>query len=132
MKYLIAFLLMACASAHAQVTAPPCYPLINGVHTAAPRHVIGEQGQHVFWACSPRGGQSRIYGFSCLHGQCSMSALHAAHAAIMSATAKVTAANTAWSEHVQFQCADVIGESSPRGLLCRERAALLKSLEIPR
>lgn len=127
MKYLPALLFLLSLNAWAE--RPPCYPLINGVHTLAPRHFIGEQGQHVFWACSPRGGEARVYGFSCLHGQCSMAALHAAHTTILQATAKVATANAVWDASIQFDCLDVIGEDSPRGRLCRERDAFLKVIE---
>lgn len=114
------------SDAHAQAERPPCYPTVNGVHVSAPRHFFGEHGQHVFWACSPRGGQARIYGFSCAHGECSMAALHSVHSAILSATAKVTTANTEWDANVKFNCKDVLAEQSPRGRMCRERVVYEK------
>lgn len=133
MKFLISLLLtLLPLASSAQVERPPCYPLINGVHTSAPRLFFGEHGQHVFWFCSVRGAEPLAYGFSCLHGQCSMAALHAAHTAILAATAKVTAANTAWDTHIQFHCPAVAAEDSPRGRMCRERAALLKVVEAGR
>ncbi len=127
-RFFLALLLLICTTAHAQVERPPCYPLVNGVHTSAPRHFIGEQGQHVFWFCSARGGTSLAYGFSCLHGQCSMAALHAAHTTILAATAKVTAANSQWDAHMQFHCPAVLAEQTDRGRLCREREGFLKVL----
>ena len=130
MRYLIACLLLICSTAYAE--RPPCYPLINGVHTSAPRHMTGEVGQHVFWFCSARGGPASAYGFSCLHGSCSMAALHAAHKTILQATAKVSTANALWDSSMQFHCPDVRAEDSPRGKLCRERDAMLKVLEAGR
>lgn len=131
-RFLIFVLFFLPFAAHAQAEAPQCYPFINGVHTIAPRHFVGEQGQHVFWQCSPRGGTPKLYGFSCLHGQCSMAVLHSAHSAILAATAKVAAANALWAQHVTFECGDVLDELTPRGNLCRERAAFVRVLEARR
>lgn len=131
MKYLIALLPLIVPPVQAQ-TPPACYPLINGVHASAPRHMNGEIGQHVFWFCSPRGGPTMHYGFSCLHGQCSSVALHAAHTAIMQASAKVATANAMWEANIQFDCQVVRAEQTPRGRLCREREAMLKVLEAGR
>jgi len=131
MKYLIALLLFFAPTVHAQ-PAPPCYPLINGTHVSAPRHMNGEVGQHIFWFCSPRGGQAMAYGFSCLHGSCSMAALHSAHSTIIQSTAKVTTANNLWAQSMQFDCDLVKAEDTPRGKLCRERDAMLKVLEAGR
>ena len=115
--------------ASAQTEAPSCYPFINGVHVMAPRHVWGEVGQHVYWACSSRGGTAYIYGFSCRHGECSMQALRAAQQAIIAATAKVTAANAEWAKAVTYSCnsAAILAEQTPRGELCRERQALMQA-----
>lgn len=131
MKYLIALLLFFAPMAQAQ-TPPPCYPMINGVHTEPPAYMIGEVGRHVFWFCSPRGGPSVVHGFSCLHGSCSKAALHAAHNTILQATAKVTTANNLWAQSMQFDCDLVKAEDTPRGKLCRERDAMLKVLEAGR
>lgn len=131
MKILLVLLLLIAAPAHAQ-PAPPCYPLINGTHVSAPRIMPGEIGQHIFWFCSPRGGQAMVYGFSCLHGSCSTAALHSAHTTILQSTAKVTTANNLWAQSMQFDCDLVKAEATPRGRLCRERDAMLKVLEAGR
>ena len=128
MKYIIALLLAWSGAAHAQVPAPPCFPLVNGTHVSSPSFFAGEVGYHFFWFCSLRSDPPRIYGLSCLHGQCSEAAATAAHAAILQSTAKVTAAREAWAAHVQFDCDAVKAEQTPRGALCREREVFLRSL----
>lgn len=129
MRRILAILAFLSAPVWGQTPPPPCYPLINGVHPIAPRHIVGEQGQHVFWFCSVRGGPVQEHGFSCRHGQCSMQALQAVQQAIIGATAKVTAANAAWAQHVTYSCGDpvILAEQTPRGELCRERQALLQA-----
>lgn len=124
MRHLIALIALLSASAWAQT--PPCYPFINGVHPVAPRMLSGEQGQHIFWFCSARGGDPKEYGFSCLHGQCSKQVLTAVQTAIIAATAKVTTANSLWAQHVTYSCYDpvILAEQTLRGALCRERKAL--------
>lgn len=110
------------------VEVPPCFPLINGTHFGAPRVVTGDVGQHLFWFCSPRGGEPREYGFSCVHGKCSQSAFAAAQQAIIGASARVTAAQTQYAANVTFQCSGtVLTETSERGLLCRERVRLFNA-----
>lgn len=128
MRILLFVLCLAFGVAHAQSAPPPCFPLINGTHGIAPRLLTGQVGQHVFWFCSPRGGPPLAYGFSCVHGQCSYSALQTAHNAILRSSAKLGAAQAAYREHIQFECPDVMREPTQRGELCRERDALLKSL----
>lgn len=107
------------------IEAPACYPLVNGVHAMAPRVVDGEVGRHIFWACSPRGGTAKVYGWSCLHGHCLAGSVNAAHAAILSATARVGAAQTAYRQAMAYDCPAVAEEDSPRGRLCRERVRLM-------
>lgn len=127
MKFIIALLLFVSGLARAQVPAPPCFPMVNGTHAFSPGIVVGEVGIHVFWFCSLRGAPPQVYGLSCLKESCSSDALHAAHTAILQATAKVTAARDAWAAHVQFDCDAVKTEQTPRGALCREREQVLKS-----
>lgn len=130
MKKLIAALaLILSPGAFAQgVEVPPCFPLINGVHVGSPRVVTGDVGQHVFWFCSPRGGEAREYGFSCAHGKCSQNAFTAAQQAIIGASARVTAAQTQYTANVTFQCkGTVLTETTERGSLCRERVRLLQA-----
>jgi hypothetical protein len=128
MKRLLLLMLFYIPSGQAQVVVPACFPLINGAHATMPRHVSGELGQHLFWFCSPRGGTPREYGLSCMHGQCSANAMQAVHAAILSASAKVGAAQSAYTQSVSFTCVDVLDEQTPRGALCRERQRILHSM----
>lgn len=110
------------------VKAPPCFPLINGTHAGAPRHVNGEVGQHVFWFCVVR-DQVEQAGFSCTHGECSAAALGAAQAALIKATAKVRVANELYVENVKFECGPYeLAQQNARGDLCRERANIYNAM----
>ena len=131
---LLSFLLLTGLPAQAQtdtlpaIEAPSCFPGVNGVHLVAPRYVSAEVGKHFYWVCSPRGGEPKIFGFSCVHAQCAASALNAAQSAVILATAKVGAAQSAYKAAVQFDCPVVIDEDSPRGALCRERARVFVAM----
>lgn len=128
---LLPFLLLAGLPAHAQTAAPPpievpaCFPLVNGVHVMTPRLVDGELGKHIYWACSPRGGSPKIYGWSCLHGQCLAGAAKGALQLITAATAKVSTAQAQYQTAMAFDCPVVLQEQTPRGELCRERERLM-------
>lgn len=128
---LLPFLLLAGLPAQAQATAPPpieapaCFPFINGVHAFTPRLVEGELGRHIYWACSPRGGSAKIYGWSCPHGQCLAGAAKGALQLITGASAKVGAAQEQYRVAMAYDCPVVIDEQTPRGALCRERQRLM-------
>lgn len=128
---LLPLLLLGGLPAQAQTTTPPaieapaCFPLINGVHVFSPRLVDGELGKHIYWACSPRGGNAKVYGWSCPHGQCLAGAAKGALQLITSATAKVSTAQAQYQAAMAFDCPQVVKEESPRGALCRERERLM-------
>lgn len=113
--------------AYGQAAPPPCFPLINGVHTIGPRAVLGEVGLHVFWFCSPRVGQAaQEYGFSVpLASAEQWHRLNDAVAEISRASAKVSTAQRLYGEAFAYQCASVAGERTARGHMCRERQAAL-------
>lgn len=127
--FAIILALLSTTAAAQLLVVPPCFPLVNGTHVGTPRHISGDVGQHVFWACSPRGGAPREYGFSCMHGQCSNAVMAGVMAAIASTSTKLTAAQSAYTQHVAYTCAGtVLTESTDRGKLCRERVAIMRAL----
>lgn len=129
MRRLIALLALVSSPIWGQtMEAPPCFPFINGQHVMAPRVVDGEVGRHVYWACSPRGGEAKVYGWSCLHGQCLPAAAHAAHGAVLAASARVSTAQTLYRQAMQFDCPQVMAAETAQGRLCRERDRLMRAL----
>ncbi len=123
---LLLALLPLWASAQATVPRPVCWPLVNGYPVSVPRHVAGQLGQHIYWPCSDaKGGPPTWNGLSCPTSVCSTRALGAALLAVTRASGKVGAANAEWDKAMQFDCAAVRAEATPRGALCRERQTIL-------
>lgn len=112
--------LIALASTFASA-APPCYPYISGEPVFTPRVARGDTGTHVFWWCKVD-DKVKDYGLSCITSECNAE-LFGSIAARLSLTGK--SGDGAYNENVKYECADVLGEQTPRGALCRERAALL-------
>lgn len=106
---------------------PSCYATVNGEHVMVPRIIWGEHARHIFWACSPRGGQPEIYGFSCRNGHCIEAALLDAQNAILKATAKVRTADEMWQKYVTVDCGSpqILAAATPDGDMCRERRSLI-------
>lgn len=120
---------MAWSQESADIEAPACFPLINGVHPIAPRVVEGEVADHLFWFCSPRGGELKIYGWSWPKGQAVRSALQAAQQAIIAASAKVSTAQSLYRSSMAFDCPSIPhNEASTRGSMCRERYRLMVAM----
>ena len=112
--------LIALASTFASA-APPCYPYVSGEPVFTPRIAHGATGTHVFWWCKVD-DKVKDYGLSCITSECNAE-LFGSIAARLSLTGK--SGDGAYNENVKYECADVLGEQTPRGALCRERAALL-------
>lgn len=132
LSFVLAALLPAAALAQQPAGTPPvprpaCIPLVNGYPTSLPRYEWGQQGWHIFWACSDiKAAPATWYAISCLHNVCSLKTLSAVLTQITRASAKVSTANALWDQHIAFDCAAVRQEPTQRGALCRERTAIFR------
>lgn len=118
----------AAAPARAQAPRPPCCPLINGYPASLPHIAVGAVGRHIYWACSSSKSAAPLwYGFSCIEAECNTTLAREAAARVTRASAKVGTANAEWDKAVTYTCAAVVAEQTPRGVLCRERQALLNN-----